>query len=55
VKTKSYGIVENTQEGDDIWGFLGGSVVKKLPANAGDIGVIPGLRRSPGKGNGSPL
>ena len=33
----------------------GGSLVKNLPANAGDIGLIPGLRRSPGKGNGNPL
>ena len=24
-------------------GFPGGSVVKKLPANAGDMGSIPGL------------
>jgi len=30
-------------------------VVKNLPANAGDLGSIPGLSRSPGKGNGSPL
>ena len=33
-------------------------VVKNLPANAGDIrdtGLIPGLGRSPGKGNGNPL
>ena len=33
-------------------------VVKKLPANAGDIrdeGSIPELGRSPGKGNGNPL
>ena len=36
-------------------GFLGGSVVKNLPANAGDSGSIPGLGRSPGKGNGNPL
>ena len=36
-------------------GFLGGSVVKKLPANAGDVGVIPGSGRSPGEGNGNPL
>ena len=55
MKTKNYGNAENTQGGDDISGFLGGSVVKKLPANAGDIGVIPELRRSPGEGNGSPL
>ena len=36
-------------------GFPGGSVVKNLPANVGDPGVIPGLARSPGKGNGNPL
>ena len=36
-------------------GFPGGSVVKNLPANAGDSGSIPGLGRSPGKGNGKPL
>ena len=27
-------------------GFPGGSVVKNMPANAGDMGLIPGLRRS---------
>ena len=37
------------------WGFPGGSVVKKLPANAGNIGPIPGSGRSPGEGNDSPL
>ena len=31
----------------------GGSVVKSLPANAGDIGSIPGWGRSPGEGNGN--
>ena len=36
-------------------GFPGGSVVKNLPANAGDEGSIPGLRRSPGEGNGNPF
>ena len=39
-------------------GFLGGSVVKNLPANAGDMGDVgskPGLRRSLGGGNGNPL
>ena len=35
-------------------GFPGGSVVKNLPANA-DVGSIPGLGRSPGEQNGSPL
>ena len=36
-------------------GFPGGSVVKNLPANAGGVGSIPGLGRSPGEGNGKPL
>ena len=33
-------------------------MVKNLPTNAGDagdLGLIPGLGRSPGVGNGSPL
>ena len=30
-------------------------MVKNLPANAGDPGLIPGLRRSPGEGNGYSL
>ena len=30
-------------------------VVKNPPANAGDLGFIPGLKRSPGEGNGNPL
>ena len=34
--------------------FPGGSVVKTLPANAGDEGSIPGSGRSPGEGNGNP-
>ena len=34
---------------------LGGSVVKNPPGNAGDMGSIPGLERSPGVGNGNPL
>ena len=36
-------------------GFLGGSVVKNPPANAGDMGSTPGSGRSPGEGNGNPL
>ena len=36
-------------------GLPGGSVVKNLPANAGDVGSIPGSGRSPGGGNGNPL
>ena len=30
-------------------------MIKSLPASAGDAGSIPGLGRSPGEGNGSPL
>ena len=29
-------------------------MVKNLPVNAGDSGLIPGLGRSPGVGNGNP-
>ena len=35
--------------------FPGGSVVKSPPANAGDVGSIPGSGRSPGEGNSNPL
>ena len=30
-------------------------VVKNLPANAGDVGLIPGSGRSHGEGNGNPF
>ena len=36
-----------------ITGFPGGTVVKNLPANAGDAGSISGLERFPGRGNGN--
>ena len=36
-------------------GFPGGTVVKHLPASAGDAGSIPGSGRSPREGNGTPL
>ena len=36
-------------------GFPGGSEGKASACNAGDQGLIPGLGRSPGKGNGNPL
>ena len=31
------------------------SSVKNLPANGGDMGLIPGPGRSPREGNGNPL
>ena len=36
-------------------GFPGGSVVKNLPANAGDLGSVPGSGGFLGRGNGNPL
>ena len=41
-----------------VLGFPGGASGKELPANAGDIrdmGSVPGLGRSPGRGHGNPL
>ena len=38
-----------------VWGFPVDSVVKNLPADAGDTASIPGLGRSLGEGNGNPL
>ena len=37
--------------------FPGGSVIKNLPANAGDedVGLTPESGRSPGVGNSNPL
>ena len=36
-------------------GFPCRSVGKESACNAGDWGSIPGLKRSPGEGNGNPL
>ena len=41
-----------------MWGFPGSSLVKNLPANTGetgDVSLIPGWGRFPGRGNGDPL
>ena len=35
--------------------FPGGSAGKESACNAGDLGLIPGLGRSPGERNGNPL
>ena len=39
----------------DSWASLGSGGIKNLFANAGDLGSIPGLGRSPGEGKGYPL
>ena len=36
-------------------GFPGGSDGKESACNSGDLGLIPGLGRSPGEGNDYPL
>ena len=36
-------------------GFPGGSDGKESACNAGDLGLVPGLGRSPGEGNGYQL
>ena len=36
-------------------GFPGGSAGKESSCNAGDLGLIPGLGRSPGEGKGYPF
>ena len=35
--------------------FPAGSDAKESACNAGDLGSIPGLRRSSGEGNGNPV
>ena len=40
---------------DNHSGFPGDSDGKESSCNAGDLGLIPGLGRSPGEGNGTPL
>ena len=46
--------LSNTQVTKDI-GFSDGSVVKNMPANVGDMDLIPESGRSPGEENGNPL
>ena len=36
-------------------GFPGGSAGKESTCSVGDLGLIPGLGRSPGEGKGHPL
>ena len=36
-------------------GFSGGSDSKESACNEGDLGLIPGLARSPGGGHGTPV
>ena len=47
-KTKTHAIISEL-------GFPGGSDGKAPACSVGDPGLIPGLGRSPGEGNGNPL
>ena len=38
-----------------LWGFPGCSDSKESACNAGDLGLIPGSGKTPGKGNGYQL
>ena len=44
--TKEYNDLVLKNKNDYTWGFPGGAVVKNPPANAGDMGSIPGPGRS---------
>ena len=56
IKTKYrvFAVRQNAQAGRDS-GSSGGSDGKESACNAGDLGSIPGLERSPGEGNGYSL
>ena len=52
------GLLEKYDHASRLKDFSGGSVVKNLPASAGasgNMGLVPGWRRSPGGGNDSSL
>ena len=46
---------DNRPPTPEFLGFPGDSAGKESTCNAGDLGLIPGLGRFPGKGNGCPL
>ena len=49
------GDVYSLPSGTPTLGFPGDSMVKNLLVNAGNVGLIPGLERSPREGNGNPF
>ena len=60
IKTEAFFLTANVKRvtiglTNSISVFPGGSVVKNLPANAGDPGSLPGSGRSPGRGYGNPF
>ena len=49
------GVIESLEMSLAFYRFPGGSDSKASARDAGDLGSIPGLGRSPEKGNGNPL
>ena len=57
-RTEGYSQVYSLYFFNHLWeklGFPCGSAGKESTCNAGDLGLIPGLERSPGEGKGYPL
>ena len=48
-------LIQRIYIGLDRQASLVAQLVKNLPANTGDMGLIPGSGRSPGEGNANPL
>ena len=47
--------LKTSEANETLMGFHCGSVVKNLPADAGDARSSSGLGKSPGEGHGNPL
>ena len=47
--------IESQEIKPGVWGFPGSSAGKESACNGGDLGLIPGLGRSPGGRHGNPL
>ena len=54
-KASIFGAQPSLWSNSHMVGFPGGSDSKASACNVGDLGSIPGSRRSPGEGNGNPL
>ena len=54
-KLDEQAVIKNSHAAFKVLGFPGGSEVEASSFNTGDPGLILGLGRSPGEGNGNPL
>ena len=53
--SETYFVIGEFEFSKGALGFPGGSDSEESALNARDVGSIPGLRSSPGEGNGNPL